>query len=100
MVWWMSYLIRCISTTNLIDLTFYSLRLSRLETDGQSRVHNRDNSCSQAQRLQATAFADWLISVGDGLLHDPENETVVLKTYFCPPVEEPSSSLLSLSIKT
>ena len=42
------------------------------------RVHNRDDSCSQGQRLQATAFVDWLISVGDGLLHDPKNETVVL----------------------
>ena len=112
MVWWMSYLIlRCVSTTNLIDLTFYSLSLSgewrqtlpvvlkgyksdiiavcvtklsfwhvvnHLWLTVNMRVHNRDDGCSQAQRLQATAFADWLILVGNSLLHDPENETVVL----------------------
>ena len=108
----MSYLIlRCVSTTNLIDLTFYSLSLSgdwrqtlpvvpkgyksdiiavcmtkssfwhavnHLWLTVNMRVHNCDDGCSQVQWLQATAFTDWLISVGDGLLHDPENETVVL----------------------
>lgn len=59
------------------------------------RVHNRDDSCSQAQRLQATAFVDWLILVGDGLLHDPENETVVLpEDLLLPPGRKTISQLI------